>query len=98
MATPQMLATVEYAAPVLAVAGGALLLAAAMARAADELGMVGTLVILVPEAEMEGTETGREGESDEESDGEEGSEEGKADIEAELEIAPPVHNLVQELR
>ena len=88
MATPQMLATVEDAAPVLVLglvlAGEALVLIAVVERAADELGVVRTRA-LVPEAEAEETETEREGESD----GEEDREEGKADIEAELEIAPP---------
>jgi len=88
MATPQMLATVEDAAPVLVLglvlAGEALVLIAVVERVADELGVVRTRA-LVPEAEAEETETEREGESD----GEEDREEGKADIEAELEIAPP---------
>ena len=87
-----MLATIEDAAPVLApvlvpvpvLAGEALVLTAVVERVADELGVVRARA-LVPEAEVEETETGREGESD----GEEDREEGKADIEAELEIAPP---------
>ena len=86
--TPQMLATIEDAAPVLVpvpvLAGEALVLTAVVERVADELGVVRARA-LVPEAEVEETETGREGESD----GEEDREEGKADIEAELEIAPP---------
>jgi len=89
MATPQMLATVEGAAPVLVLglvlAGEALVLIAVVERVADELGVVRTRA-LVPEAEAEETETGREGESD----GEVDKEEGKADVEAELEIAPPI--------
>jgi len=88
MATPQMLATVEDAAPVLVLAGEALVLTAVVERVTGELRVFKTLV---PEAEVEETETGREEESDTEGDREE---EGKADVEAKLETAPPVNNLV----
>lgn len=97
------MATVKDAALVFVVVGVALVLTAAVERAADGAEAVMTLVMveLAPEIEAEEAETGREGEENKEEDrGEEREEdreediEGKANTEVELETAPPVYNLV----
>jgi len=90
-----MLATVEYAAPVLVVvaaAGEALVMIAPVEPAVGEVGVVRALVIVIPEAEETG-EAETEGERDKDGgeDREEGTEEGaEEDTETELEATPPV--------
>lgn len=90
-----MLATVEYAAPVLVVvvlvvaAGEALVMTALVEPAVGEVGVVRALVIVIPEAEEAETEGERD--KDRGEDREEGTEEdAEEDAETELEATPPV--------
>ena len=86
-----MLATVEYAAPVLVVvvlvvaAGEALVMTVPVEPAVGEIGVVRALVIVIPEAEEADTEGERDKDGGE--DREESTEEG---AETELEATPPV--------